>query len=85
MGRYHEVKNCFNALCWGFQFKPAQTSQSTSHLLIPLHFLQGTHTSSTDAAASRMRFKDAGFNVTEVLINFGPDSPKDTYCHSVFL
>lgn len=32
-----------------------------------------------------MRFKDAGFNLTEVLINFGPDSPKDTYCHPLSL
>lgn len=33
---------------------------------------------STDATASRIRFKDAGFNLVEVLINFGPGSPTAT-------
>lgn len=32
-----------------------------------------------------MTFKDAGFNLTEVLISFGPDFPKGIYCYSVSL
>lgn len=85
VGRHHEVKNYFHALRSVIWLKTARTSQGSCHLFIPLHFLQGTHTSSADATASRMRFKDRGFNLTKVLINFGPDSPKDTYCYSVAL
>lgn len=63
----------------GFCLKTARTSQGTYHLFIPLHFLPRIHTSSTDAIASHIRFKDAGFNLTKALIDFGSDSPKDTY------
>lgn len=62
----------------GFCLKTAWTSQGTYHLFISLHFLPRTHTSSTDAIASNIRFKDAGFNLRKALIDFGPDSPKDS-------
>lgn len=66
----------------------AQKCSNFTGYLSPIYslaFLHGTQTNSTDAKASRITFKGAGFNLTEVLISFGPDFPKGTYCCSVTL
>ncbi|EOB01852.1 hypothetical protein Anapl_14024 [Anas platyrhynchos] len=78
----HFTKDVYGQVIHLQDENPGKYNADDRHPAAPLNRFsrrrQGTHMCSTDATASRIRFKDAGFNLVEVLINFGPGSPTAT-------